>query len=267
MERSRLVNGRFLHRMDGWTVSGAVYSAGDGGEHYGVAVLSSGDWIEQSFAVTGNRVDTLHVALKSSGEIDGSDVDIGIVDGDGNTVTTLNPKIGPADVWVEYEFLVGLGQGTTYTLRITNNQAEDVSVDDVWLWFVPMTRYQVGSWVHDKLGRLATDRSLSFVADGVKSEGSYTFAIDSGLRQVGATNPYTGKPDIRYVDIGDVDTVVDVARREVLEMLRADYAVEVDIAEGPHRESLSQIGKSIDTMIEEGGSSGGRVVMRRLTHG
>lgn len=266
-EPNRLINGRFLHDLDGWTASGAVYSAGDGDDHYGVAVLETGEYIEQAFAVPRVRTYTLHYALKSSGVLAGTDVALLITDGAGNTVVTVNPT-GDVSAWTEAETEIGLAPGATYTLRITNTQAEDVKVDDVWLWAVPLTRSEIASRVNTKLARLASDRSLTTTPSGSLTEGDYTYAIDAGLRAVGSINVETDLPDVRYLEANEVDTAIDAVEREMLEQLHRDYATEVDISVGPRRESLSQIAKAIQGQLGDGGTTpGGRVVMRKLTHG
>ncbi len=267
-ERSRLVNGRFLHDLDNWTVSGAVYSAGDGDEHYGVAVLSTGGgYIEQMFSVPRVRAYSLHIAVKAVGvTLSGSNVTARITDGDGNTVATEDLG-GAADVWTENTITLGLAGGTTYTLRITNNDAgADVRLDDVWLWHVPMTRAAMAARVAAKLARLASQRNLSTAVSGSLTEGDYTYAVDAGLRAVGAVNPETGEPDVRYVEVDQVNAALDAIEREMLERLRRDYAVEVDIALGPRREALSQVGRALGEMVSARGEQR-RVGMGRLIHG
>ena len=268
-ERNKLVNGRFLHNLDGWTVSGAEYSSGDGDEHYGVAVLEQNEWISQAFSVSYIRTYTIHLAMKSSGAIQAGDVDVLITDGEDNTVVLWQPPGDGIDTWGIDCTHVGLAPGTTYTVKITNNQVEDVMIDDVWIWLLAICRLDIAVGVNEKLARLASDRSLVTTPDGDDTEGDYTKAVDAGLRSIGAVNPYTALPDDRYVEINRVGAVIDAVMREMLEQLRADYAVEVDISEGPHRESLSQINKAITAMIGEGEGStpGGRVISRKLEHG
>ena len=42
-DHNALINGKFLHNLNGWTPSaGVTYSAGDGDDNYGVAVLPVG---------------------------------------------------------------------------------------------------------------------------------------------------------------------------------------------------------------------------------
>jgi hypothetical protein len=267
-ERNHLSNGRFLHDLDNWVASGAEYSAGDGDDHYGVAVLSTGgDYVEQTFSVARVRAYSLHVAVKAvGGDLSGSNVVATITDGDGNTVTEQDLS-GTADTWTETTVSIGLASGTTYILRITNNDAgRDVKIDDVWIWHVPITRAALAARVSTKLARLASDRSLTTTASGSLTEGDYTYAVDAGLRAVMAINPETGDPDIRYVGPGDVNIVIDAVERQMLERLRRDYAVEVDLQLGPRRESLSQISKAIGELTGGEGSEGRRPEVRRLYH-
>jgi hypothetical protein len=269
-ERNRLVNGRFLHNLNNWTASNAVYSAGDGDDHYGVAVLSTGGgYIEQTLGVVNARSHSLHIAVKPvGGALSAGQATLRITDGDGNTVATQNLS-GDADAWTESTYTFGLAPGTTYTVRITNvSAAGDVKIDDVWLWWVPKTRAQLATMVHTKLARLATDRSLSTTAAGALTEGSYTYAVDAGLRAVGAIDPETDLPDVRWLDASLLDTALDAIEKEILEQLQRDYAVEVDITMGPHSERLSQKHAALEKLTGAAGSSqgsgGGRVVMRKL---
>src|SRR3989337_87540 len=121
-DRNHLSNGRLLHDLDNWTASNAVYSAGDGDDHYGVAALSaSGGYIEQTFSVSRTRSYTLHTSVKPVGGIlAANEVTARIQDGAGNTVATLSLEGGTQDTWQENEDIIGLAPGTTYTLRITN---------------------------------------------------------------------------------------------------------------------------------------------------
>lgn len=270
-ERNHLANGRFLHDLDNWTASGAVYSAGDGDDHYGVAVLTNGDYIEQDFAVNRVRSYNLHVAVKPvSGTLSANELQARIQDDAGNTVATLSLEGDTTDTWQENTDTLGLAHGTTYTLRITNSAAIEVRIDDVWLWHVPVTRSAIAASVHDKLSRLASQASLSTSASGSDTEGDYTGSVDAGLRGVGALNPETGLPDTRYLEPDMVDTVEDIVLREMLEKLRNYYATDVDIKFGPRDEKLSQIREAVDKQLGAGsgggGNSGGKVITRRLIH-
>lgn len=262
-ERNRLANGRFLHDLSNWTAVDAVYSAGDGDEHYGVALVSDGGSIAQEFAVTQVRVHSLHLAIKPTGDVTGSQVIATITDGDGNTVKATN-LTGTAATWGETTLTLGLAPGTTYTLTLSNDSGSDVKFDDVWLWYVPLTRAEIAARVAAKLGQLATDRSLSTSADGDLTEGDYTYPVDAGLRSVGAINPETGEPDTRYVDIEMVAQVLDAVGQEVLERLARDYATITDLAVGPRRESRSQTAAMLQKVTAARG--GAKVQVRKLRH-
>lgn len=269
-ERNHLDNGRFLHDLGNWTANGASYSAGDGDEQYGVAVLNAaGGYIEQTFAVSYVRAYTLHTSVKPvSGTLSASQVVARIQDGAGNTVASLSLEGATSNAWQENNDVLGLAPGTTYTLRITNNSALSVRVDDVWLWAVPITRADIASRADDKLGRLASERSLSTVSSGSLSEGDYTFAVDAALRAVGAVDAETDAVDIRWLEGGQVLTAIDVAVQEMLEQLRLDYASEVDVRLGPRQENFSQKAATIGAILGSGGASqgSGRVIMRTLHH-
>ena len=272
-ERNHLSNGRFLHDLDNWTVSGAEYSAGDGDDHYGVAVLSTGgDYIEQTFSVAHLRSYTLNLSVKAVGSsLSGSQATVRITDGDGNTVTTQDLS-GAADTWTENTFSVGLAPGTTYTVRITNaSAAGDVKIDDVWLWFVPITRANIAAAAARKLGRVATDRSYSTTASGSQTEGDYTDAVDDALRSLGSISPETGLPDVRWLDESLVKGVIDTALQAMLEKAAIDYGVEVDITLGPHSERLSQKREALEKLAGLAGGGGGgagnrQVTVRKLQH-
>lgn len=267
IERSHIQNGRFLRDLNTWTAVSAVYSAGDGDEHYGVAALSVGGSIEQSFSVPNLRTYNLHCYIKAVGTtLTAGQATVRLVDGDGNTVVTSNLS-GTADTWTVNSFDYGLAPGQTYTLRITNVSAAGlVKVDDLYLWFVAKTRAQLAATVHTKLGRLATDRSYSTTASGSSTEGSYTAAVDTGLRTVGALDDETGLPDVRYLDVGMIDACLDAIEDEMIERLRRDYSLEVDITVGPRSEKLSQVATALGRMGNSGGSGSGRVVTKKLSH-
>lgn len=275
-EKSYLINGRFLHNLNGWTVSdpAVVYSAGDADEHYGVCILPTGNMsIEQAFGVVGIREFTLRLAVKAvGGSLSGGQAILSIEDGEGNTVLTQN-LTGVADTWTINEFEYGLGEGTTYTLRIKNVSAiGNVKIDDVWLWFVPMTRGEIATRVHAKLGRLVAERNMYPNESGALTEGAYTYAVDAALRYVGAIDPDAGLPDVRWLDEQTIQNALDYVEKQMLEQLQKDYAVEVDTSEGPYSQSLSQKRQAISDMLGDGGSggsggsAGGVVIERRMTY-
>lgn len=269
-ERTLIFNGRFLHNLGNWTATGATYSAGDGDDHYGVALLASaGHKIAQTFAVDRVRSYTLHTSIKCSSAITSGQVTAVITDGNGNTVATLNLTAGTPDTWTEAENVLGLAPGSTYTLTITNvGAAAAVKVDDVWLWAVPATRAQLAAKVNTKLARLASERSLSTTPSGSNTEGDYTNAVDAGLRSVGALDPETDAADVRWLEGTTLDLALDAIEQEMLEQLYRDYSVETDISVGPRSEQRSQIAGAVREILKPSGGGGGsrRVQMRPLTH-
>jgi hypothetical protein len=226
--------------------------------HYGVAVLAAGGQIVQEFSVPYVRRYTLHIAAKGA-SISASAV---IADGDGNTVVEQELS-GNADVWREHIFEVGLAAGTTYTLTIRNDGSSDVRVDDVWLWYVPLSRKQFADRVHARLGQLATDQELNLADDGTLTEGDYTYAVDDGLRAVGAVNAETGEPDVRWLTSAMIPAALDAVEQAMLLRLRRTYATQTDLVMGPRRESFSQIQEALGEMTQQGSR---RVVVQQLRH-
>ncbi|HNO94204.1 MAG TPA: hypothetical protein PKJ84_08535 [Anaerolineales bacterium] len=271
-DNNALINGKFLHNLNGWTPSaGVTYSAGDGDDNYGVAVLPVGGSIWQEFSVDEEALQSLHISVKAVGaSLSGSQATLVIKDNYDNTVITQNLS-GTADTWTENLYSVGISEGTTYRITITNNSAAgDIKIDDVWIWFIPITRAQIATAVHAKLGRLATERSLSTTPSGTLTEGSYTYAIDAGLRTIGAIDEEVGLPSVRFVESEQVQMLIGEVRREMLEFLQTEYAVEVDTSTGPYSQQLSQkaslIGDIIGSGKGGGGTSGGAIIQKRISH-
>jgi len=248
LRRNHLVNGRFLHDLDGWTASGASYSAGDGDDHYGVAVLSgSGGYVAQPFSVSKARSYTIALAVRAvNAALVSGDAEMVIVDGSGNAVVTSDLTAETADTWAANTFSVGLAPGGSYTLKFVNNRAgDDVKVDDVWVWWVPMTRAEIATRIHHKLGALATDKSLSMTPAGDLTEGDYTYAIDGALRQVGAIDEESDLPNVRWLEAAMLDFVFEAVEINMLMRLNNEYATDVDINLGPLSESRSQIARQL----------------------
>jgi len=271
-DHNALINGKFLHNLNGWTPSaGVTYSAGDGDDNYGVAVLPVGGSIWQEFSVDEEALQSLHISVKAVGaSLSGSQATLVIKDSYDNTVITQNLS-GTADTWTESLYSVGISEGTTYRITITNNSAAgDIKIDDVWIWFIPITRAQIATAVHAKLGRLATERSLSTTPSGALTEGSYTYAIDAGLRTIGAIDEEVGLPSVRFVESEQVQMLIGEVRREMLEFLQTEYAVEVDTSTGPYSQQLSQKASLIGGIIGSGKSGGkggsGAIIQKRISH-
>lgn len=266
-ERSALTNGRFLHNLQQWSAAGgAVYSAGDGDTHYGVAVLPVGASLRQDFAVDRTRRYTLHIAVK--GALSAGQATVAIVDGDGNAVVSLS-LAGSDSIWTENLFSIGLATGTTYRLTLTNvSAATSITLDDVWLWFVPQSRSELATTVARKLSGLASDAELSLLASGAQTEGDYTDAIDAGLRAVGAIDEETDLVDVRALTAANLDICLDAIEREMLKRLQRHYAVMPDLRVGERDEKLSQIGAALARLVGSGsgsgGGGGGKVVIRNL---
>jgi len=269
IDKNHLINGYFTHNLNGWTAAGgAQYLASDGDEHFGMANLPVGGSISQGFAVEAARSFSLHISAKSpSGALVAGNVTYAITDGNGLSVTSSS-LTGALAEWSENLVNIGLADGTTYTLTITNvSAAGDVRIDDVWMWFIPVTRAQIAAQVDNKLGRIADERSLTPTPAGTMTEGSYTYAIDAALRNVGAIDPQTGNPDVRWLNAQSVQLVIDATRREMLEQLQSDYAVEVDTRTGPYQQSLSQKRAAITEMLGGSGETGSNtagIVVRRM---
>ena len=246
-ERTALANGRFLHNLDGWAAAaGAAYSAGDGDDHYGVAVLPTGGQISQPFVVDEYRAFTLHLSAKAddASATPGS-VTASVADGSGNAVGTWNLSAA-ADAWTEQTIQIGLAEGATYTLTLANvSHTTDIKLDDIWLWWLPITRAAVAAQVARVLGALATDAGLSTTPSGELTEGDYTDAIDTGLREIGAINPVTDLPDIRQLETRQINDLLAATERAVLGRLQRYYATLVDTKEGPLEQKLSQIAAAV----------------------
>lgn len=260
-ERSLLDNGRFLGGLDEWTATGgAVYAASDGDDHAGLASLPAGASVAQAFTPDRTRRYILSLSVKTG------NATVTIVDSDGRTVLSATAT-GSAGVWTVTTRAIGLIADETYTLTIANGGAGTILIDDVWIWYVPKTRAEIAAIVHRKLGGLASDASLSTTASGEQTEGSYTDAIDAGLRSLGALDADTDLPDIRALEAGQLDTLLGLVEGEALALLQRHYATLTDIRVGERDEKLSQISAQIAKLKPSGGAGGGggRIVIRTLT--
>lgn len=113
-----------------------------------------------------------------------------------------------------------------------------------------MTRAEIAARVHAKLGALATDNSLTTTPSGALTEGSYTYAVDDGLRAVGAFDETTGAPDVELLDVFYISAVQDYTLYNMLLQLQSSTAALVDTTVGPYSQSLSQKKSNIDAALK-----------------
>jgi hypothetical protein len=246
-ERTYFNNGRFYTDLSDWTATNAVYLSSDGDEHFGMASISVGGSIAQSFNVPEARQYTLHIAVKPATTLTAGQATV-VITQLGNAVTSFD-LAGAAGAWTEQTFTVGLAPGVEYTITI-NAVAVAVKVDDLWLYFVPMTRAALATRVHTRLGALATDQGYTTTASGALTEGTYTYAVDAGLRQAQAIDPVTAQPDVRYFGTSMIDTLIASIEREMLQQLHRAYTLMADITVGQRTERLSQIATALTKLLE-----------------
>ena len=266
-ELSYLSNGRFDNELDSWQIeagSPAIVRAGGYQSHNHLS-LPAGANLSQSFSVAGSRQYILHIAVKSADLDNFVGFVVSILDDSPAAVESLSPAAGMANQWEPQRFPVWLNSGVTYTIELDNSGgAGEVFVDTLWLWLVPLSRRQMAEMVHSKLGSLASDLSYSTSPTGDTPEGHYSNAIDEALRAIGAINPVTGFPDERWIAPAQIQSLLNLIERAMLERLQYEYATQVDVKAGPISESLSQKGAAITAMLSGDGQTG-PVVSRRLT--
>lgn len=126
-----------------------------------------------------------------------------------------------------------------------------------------MDRAVLARYVHRSISELARGAAWSTasrVEDGdTLSEGDYTDAIDSALRQLGFVDILTGDPDEALVLPADFETVANVVRQISLERLAAYYATVVDTVGGPVRIYRSQVTAALQKMGVATNSSSNRL--------
>jgi hypothetical protein len=124
---------------------------------------------------------------------------------------------------------------------------------------VAITRAELATIVHYRLGRLAQDRQLTTAPSGLLTEGNYTYSINAGLREIGVD-------DIADVQDNQINSLIAAVEQDILVVIQRDYALETDYSQGDLSQSLSQISKAVGAMISGGNGSGGRsIVVRKLT--
>lgn len=262
---NRLYNGDIAQDLNNWTPAGnAAFIASQGFNELGaISLPGSGDSVAQDFSIGVGRKYMVEVAGKA---VSGSgNVTLTIKTDDGVTIYTATISLTTS--WQLWQERVGLPFGT-FTLTLAY---ADVAcyLDDVSVAYVVKTRAELAKAVHDRLGVLATNASVSLLP--VSGEGSwYAEPIDVGLRSVQATDP-AGRPDVRYLDAGIVDACINEIELEALHKLHRYWSTKTDYSIGQRSESQSQITAAIDRLI--GTAVGGRaatagraVQQRKLIH-
>lgn len=261
---NRLYNGDIAQDLDNWTPAGnAAFIASQGFNELGaISLPGSGDSVSQDFSIGVGRPYMVEVAGKGTGS---GSVTLTIATDDGVTIYTAS--IGLTTSWQLWQERVGLPWGT-FTLTLTY---ADVAcyLDDVSVAYVVKTRAELAKAVHERLGVLATNASVSLLP--VSGDGSwYANPIDVGLRSVRALDP-AGRPDVRYLDSDTVDACINEIELEALHKLHRYWATKTDYSIGQRSENQSQITAAIDRLI--GTAVGGRaatagraVQQRKLSH-
>lgn len=257
MERNLISNGRFYNDLGNWDYSDSSYLVSDGGKQYGICQIEENGYIEQGFSCDYFRKYTISLSIKSSVEITEVDVTVTIFDKNGNTVTTFNPTC-EADVWTVNQFIIGL-PASNFKIRIRNNVSAPLKIDDVWIWEATTSRADIASFVHWKLGAIATDLGLSKTANGDATEGDYTQAIDEAMRQSGCVDPDTNEVDVRYINGGSnqENKLADLVFSKMIERAKLSYALKVDTKAGDVSKNLSQILEGLEKISGAGGSASG----------
>ena len=265
-----ITNGEFAGNLDSWTLSsGAVYRPDEGYGMLGAAHLpANADYVSQSFTVPIGREHMVDVWAKKL--LGGGKIDVEIHNADGDVVYQ---KIEAA-VSAEWTNIMGVRVGLpagSYTLTLTCSDTE-CCVDDVSIAWVIKSRLELADETAALLGDLATvDAGFSTTASGDNSEGDYTQAVDSGLRQVNAVDN-TGAPDVRLLDEDSVDACIDEIQRYMLHKLHRYYALHAtDFTLEGRTEHLHQKVNAIENLLglSVGGrpsASGRSVKMGTLTH-
>lgn len=250
--RYHVNNGTFNGNSSGWTTNGtAAYLASAGSVVLGCASMpAGGDYIEQQIALPRGAeyvVDVWAVGVSVSGN-----VDVAIINSDGVTVwsATLSVLTSWANVHGQR---IGLPAGT-FTLRITYNDVA-IYVDRISVAQIVKTRAELAQLAANMLGILATDASYKLDASDLGSEGHYTDAIDSALREYDAIGP-DGVPDVRCIDVDMLDAVIDSIRTQMLHKLHAYYAHAIDFTLEGRTEHLTQRTAAIEKLL--GLAVGGR---------
>lgn len=261
---NRVYNGDLSRDLDNWSAAGsATFVAGQGNLERGCARLpAAGAAISQVVSVPVSRTYTLQVA--TYGPVAGS-VTATLTSDAGDEIWSGSLTVGTT--WKVREIDLGLPWGS-HTLALTYDDV-DVYVDDISLAHVVATRAALATMVHDRLGVLATDASMTTLASGAATEGDYTDAVDTGLRKVEAVDA-AGRVDVRYLTSDNLDACLGEIELAMLHRLHRYWSTKTGYTIGPRTEQLQQVSAGIERLIgiADGGRAGsGRTVkQRRLYH-
>jgi len=264
--RNLITNGRFDLGLNNWYFDDATHLPGGGRNGFDAIRLDEGGFVSQPIAVRFTRPHLLRIAVKTPSPVSGK-ARLRIQDDRGGAHSrSFDLATTKAGEWQEYSHHFGIGKGN-YKLVIESD-IDGVEIDGVWMWPVAVTRAQIAAQVADRLGAVATQFNYSLTPSWGKPEGSYTLAVDAGLRSAQAINPYDGSPDIRWLSDNAVDDAVEAATAYMVNRARMDASVETDISVGGRSESRSQVYSALSKYQEgAGGNSGpGRIETRRLYH-
>lgn len=251
-----LLNGGFEGNLDRWAGSGTI-ARNLGYPRLGCVLLTDGQTIfSETLGFAEDYPYQLHYFYRL---------------GTGATLTagaagvTQQHTGAPLDVWREGTMIFALDTGANGQVSF-GASGGTVYVDSVTLVAsgLAITRAGLASLVAARLATLGTDAALSRTPDADGPEGDYTAAIDQALRALGALSRW-GDPDVTQLAPAQVDDAADIARTEMLQILRAIYAKETDVKLGPRSESRSQIAGSIDRMLS-GSAANRRIQYGRLLH-
>lgn len=113
-----------------------------------------------------------------------------------------------------------------------------------------ITRANIEQEIVQRCGGLMSAAGLAVTFAGANA--SLNSPIGAAIRQLGGTVANISlvtDADVATVDADDLDALLAVAELRTLKNIKQNYAL-VDISEGPHRESLSQVIANLDSSIK-----------------
>ncbi|HIP70548.1 MAG TPA: hypothetical protein EYH05_04045 [Anaerolineae bacterium] len=246
-----------------WQQTGnPVYVPNDGNDQLGcVELVASGDAVEQFVLLTESLTYTVSVAVKG----DGAQVALSLVNQDGDTAYS-NTITGTA-AWAETAVAVNL-PASQYTIRLAWASGT-VRLDDISLAHIPASRVELARLADRNLGELATTFSLSYGPDGDDTEGDYTQAVTSALREVGAIDE-RNLPDVRCLKPYEVDEAVDRIVYHMMPILHNRAMLKpTSSTTGPVTDKFNLLGaieKRMGIVPGQANINPAGVVTRRLTY-